>query len=139
MDIITPSLAPVAVEADLDVVLLRCTDQLHFDPTPLCRLFAEKDSVEAEEQLCRILEDIAMRLDMLQQNMSRCTFDRMLKPARRIGTIADQIGLTEVAISAGHVVACLKQADGIALAATMARLERAFDVAVSEVWNFRDT
>jgi hypothetical protein len=62
----------------------------------------------------------------------------MFKPARRIGLIATQIGLTEVSTAAGHVVECLEQLDGIALEATLARLERGFDVAVSEIWNYRD-
>ncbi len=132
------SLLATAPEPDLDVVVLRCPDQLHFDPAPLNRLFAEKDSADAEELVCRILEDVAMRLDMLQQELARCDFEKMLKPARRIGLVAEQIGLTEVAISANHVVNCVQNGDGVALQATVARLERSFDVAVSEVWNFRE-
>lgn len=125
-------------EPDQDVVVLRCHDQLHFDPAPLSRLFSEKDAAEAEEVVCRVLEDIAMRLDMLQRELVDCDFAKMLKPARRIGMVADQIGLTEVSVAANHVATCLKQGDGVALEATMARLERSFDVAVSEVWNFRE-
>lgn len=93
---------------------------------------------DAEEIVCRMLEDIAMRLDMLQRAMAEHTFDTMERPARRIGAIADQMGLTEVAVAVGHVLNCLAQEDGIGLDATMARLERGFDVAVSEVWEFRD-
>lgn len=88
--------------------------------------------------ICRILEDIARRLDTLQQGLEDCDFASMQKPARRIGLIADQIGLTEVSVAACHVVNCINQADGVALEATIARLERGFDVAVSEIWNFRD-
>jgi hypothetical protein len=62
----------------------------------------------------------------------------MHKPARRVGLVAGRLGLVEVATAAGHVRICLKQADGAAIEATMARLERGFDLAVSEVWNFRD-
>ncbi len=134
---ITP-LQPLVAEPDHDVVVLRCPDQLHFDPAPLNRLFAQKDAVEAEEVVCRVLEDIAMRLDMIQTEMARSAFAKMLKPACRVASIADQIGLTEVAVSAQHVAECLRQGDGVALEATMARLERGFDVAVSEVWNFRE-
>ncbi len=137
MDNITPFLAPVP-DAETDVIVLRCADPLHFDPTALNALFAKKGVVEAEEVVCRVLEDIAMRLDMLQQGRSQSQFDRMFKPARRIGLVAGQIGLTEVAAAAGHVVTCLEQMDGIALEATLARLERGFDVAVSEIWNYRE-
>lgn len=133
----TPLVASM-LEPEFDVVALRCPDQLHFDPAPLNRLFAERDVFEAEEVVCRVLEDIAVRLDALQSELSERDFQKMVKPARRIGMIADQIGLTEVSVAANHVVTCLRQADGVALEATMARLERGFDVAVSEVWNFRD-
>ena len=93
---------------------------------------------EAEEIVCRMLEDIAMRLDMLQGAKAEQTFSTMERPARRIAAIADQMGLTEVAVAGGHVLTCLAQRDGTGLDATMARLERGFDVAVSEVWEFRD-
>lgn len=135
----TPLMGPVAAtDTHPDVVVLRCPDQLHFDPVPLIRLFAEKDATEAEDMVCRILEDIARRLDGLQEGLADFDYAGMLKPARRIGLIADQIGLTEVSVAAYHVVTCLCQRDNVAVEATLARLERAFDIAVSEVWNFRD-
>lgn len=132
------SLSDTAVVADQDIIVLRCPDLLHFDPAPLNRLIAEKDPEVAEDMICRILEDIARRLDTLQKGLEDSDFAMMLKPARRIGLIADQIGLTEVSVAAYHVATCVNQADGVALEATIARLERGFDVAVSEVWNFRN-
>lgn len=137
MENITQFLAPVP-DPDSDVVVLRCTDPLHFDPSVLNRLFIEKDPDEVEEVVCRVLEDIAMRLDLLQQARSESDFARMLTPARRISTVAEQIGLAEVSVAADHVINCVQQMDGIALEATLARLERGFDIAVSEVWNYRE-
>ena len=135
----TPLMGPaVATDIYPDVVVLRCPDQPQFDPVPLIRLFTEKDPTEAEDMVCRILEDIARRLDALQEGAVDLDYTGMLKPARRIGLIADQIGLTEVSVAAYHVVTCLCQRDNVAVEATLSRLERAFDVAVSEVWNFRD-
>lgn len=134
----TPYLLAPAADTDTQIVVLQCQDQLHFDPAPLNRLFAEKSQEDAENVICRVLEDIAYRLDILHTGMQTSDFSSMLKPARRICTIADQIGLTEVSISAQHVEICLHQRDGVALEATVARLERGFEVAVSEVWNFRD-
>ena len=131
-------LQPFVAETDPGIVVLRCPDQMHFDPAPLNRLYAERAPYEAEEVVCRVLEDIALRLDMLQTALAASDFARMVKPANRISLVADQIGLTEVAIAAGHVANCLHQRDGVALEATMARLERGFDVSVSEVWNFRE-
>jgi len=137
MKTITPFPPPVPA-ASSDVVVLPCALQLHFDASPLVRLFAERDMHEAENIVCRMLEDIALRLDMLQSGMAEQNFATMHRPAQRIGAVADQIGLLEVAVAASHVRACLTQNDGIALEATMARLERGFDAAVSEVWTFRN-
>ncbi|MBE0412375.1 MAG: hypothetical protein IBX59_01940 [Yoonia sp.] len=128
-----------AAVGDNAVITLRCAGMLHFDSAPLNRLFQEKGAATAEDIICRILEDIARQLDSLQDDLEHCAFQTMLKPARRIGLVADQIGLTEVSIAAYHVANCLTQKDGIALAATLARLERGFDIAVVEIWNFRDS
>ena len=132
------NITPFPVSASPDVVALQCPMALQFDPEPLQRLFAQKDLHIAEEVVCRMLEDIALRLDLLQRGLAAADFGVMDKPARRIGFAARELGLTEVAKSAHHVRACLKQTDGVALRATMARLERGFDVAVGEIWNFRD-
>ena len=121
-----------------DVVALNCPLQLVFDPVPLQHLFHQKDLHIAEEVVCRMLEDIALRLDMLQRGLAARAFPKMERPAKRVGLIAKQLGLIEVAMTADHVRTCLAQVDGVAIEATMARLERGFYVAVSEIWNFRD-
>ncbi len=137
MENITQFLAAVP-DPESDVVVLRCADPLHFDPSVLNRLSIEKEPAEIDEVVCRVLEDIARRLDVLQQGRSESDFAVMLRPARRIHTVAGHIGLTEVSVAAEHVIKCLEQMDGIALEATLARLERGFDIAVSEVWNYRE-
>lgn len=124
--------------APANVVAIPCVDQLLFDPTPLLHLFADTDPHKAEDVICRMLEDIARQLDVLQEEKARHAFARLRRPARRIELVAGQIGLVEVATAAAHVINCARQCDGLALDATVARLERGFDVAVSEVWSFRD-
>lgn len=121
-----------------DVVVLNCPNLLHFDPAPLTRLFADKPQFEAEDIVCRMLEDVALRLDIMQRGIAAGKFDQVLRPARRVEMVADRMGLMEVAVAAGHVRTCLAQQDGVALEATMARLERGFEIAISEIWNFRD-
>ena len=88
--------------------------------------------------ICNFLEDIALRLDQLQKGLATRDVAAMARPIRRVALAAHQMGLLEVAESAGHVRQCLSLNDGVALEAAMARLERAFDLAVNEVWNLRD-
>lgn len=96
------------------------------------------DRLKAEDVMCRMLEDVAAQLDLLQHSRTRHDFQAMRRPSRRIKMVATHLGLTELGLAAGHVCQAAQQRDGIALDATMARLERGFDMAVSEVWNFRE-
>lgn len=118
------------------VTVLECPSTLTLDPQPLEELFAQKGELGAEDTVCRILEDISARMNALQGPRQRAAFDELSQPPERIAAIADQIGLSEVAIAARHVATTARQENGIAMEATMTRLERAFDSAISQVWNF---
>lgn len=120
------------------VSLLNCVPRLSFDPLLVKSIYARLPLPEAEDLICRFLEDIALRLDQLQRGLAARNTADMVRPARRVVLAARQLGLIEVAESAQHVVTCLSLDDGVALEAVMARLERAFDVAVNEVWNLRE-
>lgn len=120
------------------VTYLRCLDVANLDPEPIYEIFAKKGAVYVEAMICKILEDIAYKLDALQSANRAHQFEGILRPARRISIIASQLGLTDVKHGAEHVAVAAQQEDGVALSATIARLERAFDVAVSEVWRYRD-
>ncbi|MGJ8622024.1 MAG: hypothetical protein ACSHW1_04550 [Yoonia sp.] len=127
-----------AQSASQDVVTLDCPLQWQFDPEPLVQLFQRKGALVAEEIVCRMLENIALRLDAMQQLLQKAAFEDMKKPIKRISMMARELGLAEVTVTAEHMRVCLEQGDGIAIAAVMARLERGFDVAVSEIWSFRE-
>lgn len=120
------------------VTFLRCQSPMVLDPEPIQQILALKGEADGEAMVCRVLEDIAMRLDVLQAARIAHSFDQIAKPSRRIIRVSAQIGLTDVTQSASHVALAAAQKDGVALSATLARLERAFDVAVSEVWRYRD-
>lgn len=130
------STAPIKPAAA--VTFLLCKDLVTFDRDPICDILATKGVLTGEAIICRALEDIAMRLDTLQEAVCAHAFEDVEKPAKRIRQVAAQLGLTDVTGSAMHVANTAHQRDGVALSATMARLERAFDIAISEVWRFRD-
>ena len=105
------------------------------DLQTISQQFEGLSSAEAEERLCRILEALALWLQDTVDAHGAGQFAAMAEPARRIASAADQIGLCEVVRAAGHVMICLHQNDRVALAAVVARLERAFDIAVTSVWD----
>lgn len=128
---------PVAAAPPCEVVALCCPQNISFDAEPLRALFVHRDQHLAEEMICRILEHIAARLDQLQQWRDFDDLESLVRVAKRIDLMGRQLGLTEVANAALHVAHCLDNKDPIAFEATRARLERAFDTAVSHVWDVR--
>ena len=118
------------------VTVLPCKAELRLNPEPLVQIFAEKGEDVAEETVSRALEDLARRINQLQPHRLDGSFDKLVRPVQRIGVIAEQIGLVEVASAAENVAGAARQNDGIAVEATLCRLERAFDTAVSQAWSF---
>lgn len=108
------------------------------DSGPLRTLFATLSDQDAEDIICRALQDIALKLDLLQASRVAGEFAQIVTPAKRMGAIADQIGLTEVALVARHIANAADVRCGVALGATLSRLERAFDASVSHIWDFRN-
>lgn len=133
----SPLLADPPARPSATIAVLRCRDEFALDPAPLRALFDALPDHEAEDIVCRALEDIAQRLNVLQAARSDRDCTAIAKPAKRVGAVADQIGLVEVSHVAGHVAAAAETTCPVALGATMARLERAFDAAVSQIWDFR--
>jgi len=125
-------MAPVANS----VTVLQFKGRLWIDPDPLTDIYASQGEDVAEETVCRTLADLANRLSEVQAIHARSAFPELPLPARRISAVAGQIGLTEVALAAAHLGNAATQGDGVAIEATMSRLERCFDIAMTEVWYF---
>ncbi len=120
------------------ITVLQCHTSDYIDGEPIEHLIATKGQPEAEEIICRVLEDIAYRLDSLQVAKDGHAFPSIAKPARRITHVAAQVGLVDVSRIASHVADAADNEDGVGLNATMSRLERAFDAAVTDIWQFRE-
>ena len=126
---------PATPATTAPISVLNCSPSIQIDPQPLTSLFVDLGADRAEEAIYRALEDIARRLNELHAARCRCEFADMIRPARRLSGVADQIGLTEVAAASGHVATTAEQGDAIALEATLSRLERAYDGALSRIWD----
>lgn len=120
------------------VTVLTCDSRLSLDPSPLSLIYEELGSAAAEETVCRALEDIARRLNDMQPARLDGDFDTLAPQAKRLSKIAGHIGLGEISEAAQHVATACGQRDGVAVEATIHRLERGFDVAVSQVWQFSE-
>lgn len=119
------------------VTVLQFKGRLRLDPDPLADIYASQGEDVAEDMVCRTLADLANRITDIQTLHERSAFAELPLPARRIAAIAGQIGLTEVSIAAAHLGNAAAQNNGIAIEATLSRLERCFDLAMTEVWSFQ--
>ncbi len=117
------------------MTLLDCRGLFDFDPGPLSELAARSGRRAAEDIATRVLEDLALRLGGLQTVRRTADFARLPKQALLIAAVGEQIGLCELASAARHVAISADQADGVAVEATLNRLERAFDLAVTQIWS----
>ena len=123
---------PVSVLA-----VLRPGTGLQMDPAPLGDIYRNLGPEAAERAVCRTLEDVALRLSRLFDLKAANALCSIGEVARRTARVAEQIGLIEVARAARHVGVTADQGDGVALEATLARLERAYDMALAEIWDFQ--
>lgn len=132
----SPSLAFAPVQPSR-VVVLRCVDRFNIDPAPVQALFASHLDHAAEATIRRALEDIAARLDRLQLARSKGAYDQMSDSVRRIVGVAGGLGLVDLQRIAGSVADAAASGCGVGVSATLARLERCFDQAVTDVWQVR--
>lgn len=130
-----PSLPSSTPANPTRVTVMQCRQNARIDPGPLACLYADLGPDGAEDTICKVLEDIANRLNTLHSLRCRCAFAQMPTPALRLAKVADQIGLVEVAIAADHVAKSASQGDPVALEATLSRLERGFDSSISHIWD----
>lgn len=83
--------------------------------------------------ICRVADELALALDALSSAHADCAFDLMVGLDRQIRRLAEDVGLPHLRTAADHVDDCLAQRDGTALAATVARLRRVGQLALSRM------
>jgi hypothetical protein len=117
------------------MVLRLCPrERVWLDPARICALYAELGGIEMQALLDRAMTELAaVRADLAQQYAVR-DLDGFARNLRRIGRIAEHLGLTTLATIAGDVGRCLDAGDATAMAATWARLLRSADQAMAGGW-----
>lgn len=97
---------------------------VRLDADRLSALYVQMGEGEAEEVICRAMEELAVRLAYADRIYRSGQMPVLHKTARAIAAIADQIGLQLLADVARHVTTAVDNHDTVATAATMARLSR---------------
>jgi hypothetical protein len=120
------------------VVMLAPSEGPRLDPHRLDSLYTQLGPQAAEDMVCRAMEELAFRLAHIDRLYRCASFPEMRKMTRALIAIAEQIGMTGLATVAGHVVQCIDDGDRIALAATLARLNRTGERSLTAIWDLQD-
>lgn len=135
MEANTALMAPMPAR-DTTVSVLQCRTSSDMDFAVLRALDHQHGTDAAAEVICTQLERIALLVGQLPELTTAGHLDRVGTVAVAVSDTAMLLGLRDLACAAGHVGVCADRADGIALSATIGRLERAFDAAVARVWDY---
>lgn len=120
------------------VTALLLDEPARFNPGQLEQLCERIGEISAEAEVANALNRITIALDELHE-VPRGWPDPALRPViERVARDAHLIGMASLARVAGDVVQCIDTGDGVALAATLARLDRIGDRSVHAVWDFED-
>ena len=117
--------------------LLNPQEPVRLDAGRLGDLYNQLGETDAEDVVCRALEELAQRLGDAEMLYHAAQFVPLRKSVRSLVGIADQVGMPALARSAVHVVDCVDQGDPVALAATLARLMRVAEQSLAAVCNLQ--
>ncbi|GGX40646.1 hypothetical protein GCM10007385_05070 [Tateyamaria omphalii] len=101
-------------------------------------LYGEMDPTNAEDVVCRAMEELALRLAHCDRLYRKGELDDLRRAAKSMIAIADQIGMDVLAHVASDVVRCAKARDQVALAATLGRLMRTGEGSLSAIWDLQN-
>jgi len=120
------------------VTLLKQDETVALDADRLEALYLQLGESNAEDVVCRALEELAARLSYSERCHREGRLEDMRKSTRSLIAIADQIGMEPLARVAGDVTECIDNGDRTALAATFARLLRIGERSLCEIWDLQD-
>lgn len=120
------------------VVFLKPVEEVDIDRNRLAELYNQLGYPNAEDVICRAMEEIAVRLAHADRTFKQGPLDEMKKSVRSLKAIAAQIGLETLTQVAGDVYLCIETGDMAALAATKSRLTRTGEISLVEIWDLQD-
>lgn len=118
--------------------VLRHAEGVCLNPDRLVLLYSELGETGAERVMLRTMENIDARLDDIDRLSRSGQVAALIRSARTLSKMADQIGMETLSRVALDVVAASETGDDAARAAIVARLMRIADRSVRAVWDLKD-
>ncbi len=110
---------------------------MRLNPDPLVSLYSELGENGADRVVCRAMEEMAARLSEMQKLADEEALADLVRTARLLSTLGDQIGMATFSRVARDVARAAASGDVTAQAATLARLIRIGERSLTAVWDLR--
>ncbi len=119
------------------LAILRHEEGIRLNPDPLVALYSELGESGAERVLYRAMDDLGARLADMLRHADEGQDLALIRAARLVGKVAEQVGMATLARIAADVVRTTEAGDPTAQAATLARLLRIGERSQMAVWDLR--
>ncbi|QBY02013.1 hypothetical protein E2K80_15810 [Rhodophyticola sp. CCM32] len=120
------------------VTVLRVEESARFNPDRLEQLCAELGEVQAESEVAEALATIGILLEEIEP-LDGTSSDRALaRPLSQLIAASDKIGMASLARVARDAELSRAKQDPVALAATLARLQRVGERSILAIWDLED-
>ncbi|MCR9126188.1 MAG: hypothetical protein NXH82_08660 [Rhodobacteraceae bacterium] len=117
------------------IIARRQAEPVRLDLGALDALYAQLGEANAEDVVCRAIEELAVRLSHCGRLWCAGDIAPLRKSARSLVAIADQIGMCQLAQVARDVTATIDAGDDPATAATLSRLMHVGERSLTAVWD----
>jgi hypothetical protein len=121
-----------------EVTLLSQPEMVRLDPCRLETLYRQVGPTNAEDIICRAVEELAVRMAQCERLWQENDWTGLRKSVRSLVAIAEQVGMTRMARVALDVTRAIDQNDSVAIAATLARLVRVGERSLTAIWDLQD-
>lgn len=113
-------------------------ETIRLDPDRLGGLYRQLGNANAEDVVCRAIEELAVRLAHCERLWRQHDYTGLRKCTRSLIAIADQIGMVALVRVADNVTETIDLADTAAVGATLFRLLRIGERSLTAVWDQQD-
>ncbi len=120
------------------ITTLLQTEHVRLDPERLSTLYHQMGETNAEDVVCRAVEELAVRMARCETLWRTGNWLGLRKDVRSLVAIADQIGMTRLSHVALDVTTAIDNNDAVGAAATLTRLLRVGERSLTAVWDLQD-
>lgn len=121
-----------------ELAVLHHEEGVRLNPDCLVALYEALGEDGANQVVARVMRELNARLAELQRHAESDDLAALIRTARMLVKVADQIGMMTFARVAADVIAATEAGNSAARAATLARLQRIGDRSLNAVWKLRN-